>query len=296
MHVPARPLRGRWPRWLERRLSRFFWDDPTVVLDPKATPEGFRVAMNAIHVGGTIKITGVGRHPRSDGLLIDNVDLSGKHLLDIGASDGSTSADLISRLPDFGQYTIADLHLYIGHRATARHDVLYDGSGEPILIVGRRVVAWPSLSRPIRLLYLGVLRRAEQTGQAPTPVLLLNPVARRLVEEDPRVEACEHNVFSPWTGKPVDAIKVANLLRRLYFSDAQISNALEALIENLPDGGHLLVVDNPRVEGVAERGGLYRREGGRFLVVAETSDRPEIADLVEGVRVDPVPHADRGEQ
>jgi hypothetical protein len=286
MHVPARPLRGRWPAWLERNLARFFWDDPTVVLNPDSTPDEFRQAMKAIHVGGTIKITGVGRHPLSDQLLIDNVELAGKHVLDIGASDGSTSVDLISRLPDFGKYTIADLHLHIGHRTTGRHDVFYDGSGTPILIVGKRVVAWPSLSKTMRLVYAGVLRRAARADGQPERVLLLNPAARKLVETDPRVDAREHNVFSPWTDGPLDAIKVANLLRRLYFSDTEITAALNVLLNNLPEGGHLLVVDNPRIEGVAERGGLYRRQEGRFAVVAETPLRPEIADLIERVGVD----------
>lgn len=283
MHVPARPIRTRWPKSMERTLGRFFWDDPTVVLRTDASPEAFRTAMNAIHVGGTIKITGVGRHPRSDDLLIQNVDLAGKHLLDIGASDGSTSAELISRLPDFGRYTIADLHLHIGHRRTGRHDVFYDSAGAPILIVGPRLVAWPSLSPAIRGMYAGVLRRANRQGGKSESVLLLNPIARELVESDPRVTYAEHDIFRPWTGPQPDAIKVANLLRRLYFADAEISSALLVLLNDLPEGGHLLLVDNPRIHGISERAGLYRRVHAQFVTVVETPDRPEVADLVEQV-------------
>ena len=284
MRMPIRPLQDRWPGWLESRAGRLFWNDPRVMLQADVSPDAFRAAMNAVHVGGTIKITGTGRHPKSDDLLIRNVDLAGKHIVDMGASDGSTSADLVGRLPDFGRYTIADLHLYIGHRRVGRRDVFYDAAGSAILVVGPRLVAWPSLSRFVRALYLPVLRRAERSGRSPERVLLLNPVARNLIARDPRVSYREHDIFTPWAGAPADVIKVANLLRRLYFSDEAISEALDVLARDLPEGGFLLIVDNPRIEGIVERGGLYRLEDGRFVVVAETPDRPEIADLIERVR------------
>jgi hypothetical protein len=283
VHLPIRPIRNRWPALLERRAERFFWVDPTVVLNPDADPDVFRRAMNAVHVGGTIKITGTNRHPRSDALLADNVDLTGKHVVDIGASDGSTSVDLIRRLPDFGRYTIADLYLHVGHRQVGRHHVFYDPAGEPILVAGRRAVAWPSLSRAVARRYAGLLRRAERSGPAER-VLLLNPTAQGIVRNDPRVTYREHDVFTHWQGERPDAVKIANLLRRLYFSDAQIRQALQMVIDDLPDGGHLLIVDNPRIAGIPERGGLYRRDDGRFVLVAQTDHAPEIADLVLDTR------------
>jgi hypothetical protein len=44
-------------------------------------------------------------------------------------------------------------------------------------------------------------------------------------------------------------------------------------------------VDNPRVQGIAERSGLYQRRDDRFVVVEETDQRPEISDLVTSVRL-----------
>ena len=69
-----------------------------------------------MHVGGTIKITGGNRHPVADQMLIDNVDLSDATIVDIGASDGSTSVDLIGKLPALKRYVIADLH-FISRRS-----------------------------------------------------------------------------------------------------------------------------------------------------------------------------------
>jgi hypothetical protein len=76
--------------------------DPRVLLQEEPSAEDFRAAMTIIHVGETIKITGTNRHGAADALLLDNVDVTGASLVDLGASDGSTSAELLSKLPDFG--------------------------------------------------------------------------------------------------------------------------------------------------------------------------------------------------
>ncbi len=240
--------------------------------------------MSAFHVGATIKITGNDRHPISDMLLLDNLDFSDAAIIDLGASDGSTSVDLIRKLPSFRSYTIADLFLYVTAVRTSRHVVFWGPDGKPSLVVGRRLIAWPSLSRPVRAIYAPVLRRVRMGAGVREEVLLLNPAARALVESDTRVKYRVHDVFQPWAGERPDVIKVANLLRRLYFSDAEIIAALGSLYASLDDGGHLLIVDNPRIEGIDERGGLYRRWKGRFMPVAHTEHRPEIDDLVSGFR------------
>jgi hypothetical protein len=282
MHLPVRPLLGAWPRWLQSPFGRFFWDDPAAIVEPGVSPERFRTAMAALHVGGTIKITGSGRHAYADALLIDNLDLRNAAILDIGASDGTTSVDLIERLQEFGSFVIADLYLEASWKQVGSHRIVYDPQGHAILVVGTRLVAWPSLSRLVRALYAPVLRRARDRPSH--PLELLNPRARILVAEDSRVSAAVHDVFTVWPGSPPDVIKVANLLRRLYFSDEKIAEALGAVARSLPEGGHLLVADNHRIKGLPPRAGLYRKERGRFVPVATTEYPPEIDDLV--VKVD----------
>lgn len=280
MRAPIRPIRERWPSWLQRRLARFFWADPTVILDAAADPEEFRGAMSAIHVGQTIKITGANRHAQCDSLLIDNVDLSSATIVDIGASDGTTSVELIGRLPGFKSYIIADLYLDMAATTVLRHTLFYDPDGACVLVAGRRLLAWPTQSRAVRLLYSPLLRIAARRDGRRRKVLLLNPEVRALIASDPRVTYQVHDVFDPWVDPRPDVIKVANLLRRLYFSDADIRRALISLLASLPEGGHLLIVDNPRIKGMGPRGGLYRRNGQRFETVARTPDIPEIDDLI----------------
>lgn len=283
MRLPIRPLRGRWPAWFERRAARFVWNDPRVILDEHTTPDAFTTAMNAFQVGPTIKITAKNRHPAADMLLIDNLDLTNATIVDIGASDGSTSLDLIRKLPAFKSYIIADLYLNITVVSFFRHEVFYDQNDECVLVCGPRCVAWPSRSRLVRLLYSPLSKLAARRPRDRRTVLLLNPEVRALMATDDRVTYAVHDVFEPWLKPAPDVIKVANLLGP-YFSDEMIARALQALFEGLEEGGHLLMVDNGRLTGLEPRAGLYKRSGGRFAVVARTVTVPEIDQLILQVR------------
>jgi hypothetical protein len=282
MRAPVRCIRGRWPAILEWRAPRLFRTDPRVLLDTQPEPDAFREAMSMLYVGQTIKITGSRRHDQADDLLLGAVDLQGATILDIGASDGSTSVDLVAKLPAFSAYVIADLYLEVDAVCVGRTVVFFDRADVCILVAGRRFVAWPSLSRTVRLLCTPLEMRARRRPRE--SVRLLGPAARDLMRSDPRVVATVHDVFQPWPDPHPHVIKVANLLRRLYFSDADILRGLSALHASLDDGGHLLIVDNPRIPGIAVRAGLYRRDGQRFTTVSQTAEQPEIADLISEAR------------
>lgn len=269
---------GRWPARLQTRFPRLFRIDPRVLLEEQPSAEDFRQAMAIVHVGDTIKITGRDRHGPADALLLENLDLRGAVIVDLGASDGSTSVELVARVPYFASYVIADLYLEITAAHIGRTVVFFDPDDNPILLAGRRLLAWPALSRLVRALCAPVLLRARHAPRH--HVLLLGPETRELLRRDPRVSSRVHDVFQPWPSPAPSVIKVANVLRRLYFSDDDIRRALTALLESLDEGGHLLIVDNPRIAGIAVRAGLYRRQDGRFVQVARTSDEPEIADLL----------------
>lgn len=237
--------------------------------------------MSSIYVGDTIKITGTGRHPEADALLLDHVDLRDATVVDLGASDGSTSLELLRRLPTSTTFVLADLYLHLDAYRTGRRTMLFDPSGACVLVSGPRILAWPSLSPRVRRLYRRSITRARQNQR--TSVLLLNPELRHYMRDNPRVSYREHDIFTTWTGPRPDAIKVANLLRRLYFTDDAIRAALVTLHADLPDGGHLLIVDNPRIPGVRHRAALYRKEKGRFVRRAISEQEPEIDDLVTAI-------------
>ncbi len=280
MRFPVRPRRGRWLSWLERRAPRYFWSDPGIVTDPNASPEQFRSAMRAFAVGDTIKITGSRRHPAADRLLLDHVDVGIARILDVGASDGSTSVELIEQMPTFVSYTIADLYMYVSLVTDGQRQFFYSpDDGECFLVVGPRMLAWPSQSQWIRLWYRPLLRRASK--KPPEEVLLVNPRASALAATDRRVDFAVHDVFTPWAGDRPDVIKVANLLRRDYFPEDRLRIGMSALLASLDEGGYLLLVNNPRIKGVPCAAGLYRRQRGRFERVAATEHLPDVDDLVQ---------------
>ncbi len=249
-------------------------------MDHDASPEAFRAVVGSVEVGGVFKITSAGRHPDCDDLLLERVDLSGATILDVGASDGTTSLELIGRLPPgFAAYVVSDRWLRLLVLRLRWHTVLLDpASGRCVLVFGQRIVAWPHRSRIVRACYAPLLRAATGTKRL-EEVSMLNPELRRLIESDPRVTAVEHDVFEVWSGPTPDVIKVANLLRRVYFEDEEICRALDALRRSLPEGGHLLVVDNPYLD-IGSRAGLYRKRADRFELVTTTAEVPEINHLV----------------
>lgn len=284
MFVPVRLVRGWLPAALENVVKRFVWTDPQVLLDADVSSNDFRLAMNAIHVGGTYKITGANRHPEADDLLIEHVDTSKAEIVDIGASDGSTSLDLIRRLAHFRSYVIADLFLTVEAQRYRGRVFFYDPSGTCILVAGRLLLSWPAMSTLVRFLYGPLIGSASSNTTSRVKVVLLNPEVRALMESDPRVTSRVHDVFGAWRGARPDVIKVANLLRRLYFTDGDIGRALTAIHGSLADNGHLLIVDNAREKGIGTRAGLYRRTSEGFALVSQTPDVPEIGGLVLAAR------------
>lgn len=283
MHLPVRPIAGALPAALERRLRRFVWTDPRVVEDPSCSAAQFRTAMAAFHVGKTIKITGVGRHRLADELLAREVETAGATVVDIGASDGSTSLELLERIPDVARLIIADLYFTLESARRFSRTFYFGPDGRLVLVATPRWLAWPTESRLLQRLFARSAERARECGDR-REVLLLNPDVRSRMQRDGRITTVVHDIFEPWTGDRPDVIKVANLLRRLYFTDAEIRAALGALFVSLPPGGTLLVVDNPRIAGIDERAGLYRRGATSFEPLARTPHAPEIDDLVLGTR------------
>jgi len=165
MRAPVRPIRGRWPGWVEQRFARFVRADPRDILDDSIDPQVFRRAMSLLNVGDTIKITGANRHPDADALLVDFLSAHDRHeatIVDIGASDGSTSLELIRRLHAFKSYVIADLYLTLDAVQVGQRTLFFQGDGTCVFIVGSRTMAWLAQSPVLARLFARVIRRARR--------------------------------------------------------------------------------------------------------------------------------------
>jgi len=69
-------------------------------------------------------------------------------------------------------------------------------------------------------------------------------------------EMCIRDSFTPWHGPRPDVIKVACLLYNVYFSEAQMTEALRIQCSNLAAGGRLLLVSE---DDDVERFSVFRK-------------------------------------
>ncbi len=211
-------------------------------------------------------------------------------VLDLGASDGITTVELLNALRRAGvagaRLRLADLTLTL-HRNRAGALVEYrTARGEPVLArlgwLGLRLPRSPrrfdGLSTLLARLYLKlgpVRRRLRETGT----ISLINPVAR----SDPDLEAFELDVLvrnDALSGR-FDGIRASNVLNKENFSRDQLRRALGNLHAYLREGGYLLISRNQIGRGgETERGSIWQRRGSGFIPVEGFGGGSELAEVV----------------
>jgi hypothetical protein len=166
-------------------------------------------------------------------------------ILDVGASDGSTSLDLIRQLgTNFDRYFVTDLNLSASfgyHRGVL---YFFDRHGRCTLRASRRFIVYSDTDGAQALLSKlakWLISRSRKVGDR-REVLLIQPELVNLASEDRRVSILFYDIFTPWKGEPPDLIKIANLLNGKYFSAAQMRQAISIQCANLAAAGRLLLV------------------------------------------------------
>ncbi|SRR5579875_222816 len=261
MRLPIKFNKAGWPN-IFGRLS-FAFDDPRPLAGAdrsKLSAAQFSKAISTLQFGVTFKTTRPGRQEHSNRYISDLYRGSRPVVLDVGASDGSTSLDLIKSLDGFERYYVTDLNLSsrCGHD---RQGVLYfmDREGKCALRASRRLLvysevegAWLPLRLAAKLLISGV-RAVDEWDE----LLLIQPELASMAERDPRISIMRYDIFTRWNGQPPDLIKVANLLNPKYFSDAQMKEAVRIQCENLAPNGRLLLVSED--DDTIERFSVFRK-------------------------------------
>lgn len=259
----------------------------------------FSCVLDDLCVGTSWKRTMPGRLRRSETVLCRLLGATRSHgplqILDVGASDGVTTLDLLRALARMGianaRICMSDLTLAL-HRYRAGAVVEYRSSrGEPVLMrIGRLGLRLPRSPRRFDLpstllarLYLkfGMLRRRlRPCGELP----LVNPATR----SQSGLETVQLDILSRNHGFAArfDAIRASNVLNAENFAPAQILHALEHLRFYLREGGYLLVSRSTiGPDGEVERGTLWQKRGGGLALVEDFAGGSEIGDLVAKVGV-----------
>ena len=131
MRLPLKLNKQFWPFFLTRFIPAK--QDPRILLseqnhlDIKSFLRSFSDAISSFKFGTTFKTTSDKRHKRSDELLIryfkeTNTDLNTLCFLDIGASDGITSYNLMEKLNFvFKSYYLTDYNLSVKYIQTGKY-------------------------------------------------------------------------------------------------------------------------------------------------------------------------------
>lgn len=288
MRTPLKLNKAGWPGWLCAVLPSM--DDPRGLAQGASAQSAadFSCLVSTIKLGGTWRTTQPKRHGRLEDELCRLLAGSRPSILDVGASDGSTSLDMIQRLgDDFSAYYVTDRFLEVTALASGGRVYVYGPGGEAIMAAGTRLVAYDDMdgADPLsRILAARLLAAAPPAGSGGSlRVSLIQPALESLARKDPRIKIQPHDIFEPWPGPPLDLVKAANILNPCYFDQAGLEKALANLINALAPSGRLAVVDNDPQESYA----IYRHNGQGEPLSLEKSYGPPVraAQVVESLKV-----------
>jgi hypothetical protein len=267
MRLPIKLNEAGWPKSFAR-LSFAFHDPRPLAGETRSalSPEQFSRAISTFQFGVTFKTTRPGRQEHSNRYVSEVYRGARPVVLDVGASDGSTSLDLIKTLDGFERYYVTDLNLSTRCGRDAR-GVFYfmDQQGNCALRASKRFIVYSETRGavlPLHLLATALTAGARKVEQW-EELLLIQPALLRMAESNPRISIMRYDLFTPWTGQPPDLIKVANLLNPKYFTDAQMKAAVKVQCANLaPDGRLLLVSEDDDIEKFS----VFRKTPGGMVL------------------------------
>ena len=277
MRVPIKLSDAFWPRALARVVGPHLRTDPRILLtEGGPSPQARTQAISAFKFGTTFKTTAHDRHREADELLIaDGVDRDAV-ILDVGASDGITSLNLIDRLGEgFGGFFVTDYNLSVTALRRGHRMYFFDHRGTCVLVADPLFVYYPEDHPLLKKAMAPLVRLVAGHHEEGRKIQLIHPALAARASSDPRIRIRAYDVLEPWTDVKPTIIKVANVLNPAYFSSAVIRRALTNLYRALPPGGRLLLIENR----AAIQGGLFRRGPRGFEPVAQLR-RSDIHELV----------------
>jgi hypothetical protein len=218
-----------------------------MLLEDPLDSDAFSRAVSVLKFGATFKTTCGGRFPSTIAKLASLEFAEPPVVLDVGASDGSTSLDVMRSLT-FRKYYCTDLNIEcrVARRGEWTYFFSYDGT--PVVAASESWVAYNDNTGSVPVLgraASAIFRRAPVLSDAGR-VELINPALRSQTGE--RVIVQRHSALDRWGGEPCDLIIAANILNRAYFDDEQLARIVENLGRALRPEGWLAFIDNRDTE------------------------------------------------
>jgi hypothetical protein len=273
MRFPVKLNRASWPQALTKALPSA--TDPRVLCHGKVDEKTFTNAVSAFKFGATFKSTQKTRFPLT---ILELASLPYKQrpiVLDVGASDGITSLDIMQSIP-FEKYYVTDLNIEVFYTISGQATWFYDEKGTCILMVTDKWVVYPDIGGaifPFNKISQLLFSRAPKFESDTAKIVLINPALQERKES--RVSVEKHNLLETWLHGTVDLIIAANILNRGYFTASEINHALKKLAAVLNDSGRIVIVDNRP----GEKATIFQFTAGNVRVEKRVNGGTEIETL-----------------
>lgn len=263
-----------------RKNSIFYKFNPidvdfNVLLNPsKDNYEEYLNTISELKVDKTYKTTARNRHYNSDKLLLDYIG-ENEIFLDLGASEGTTSFELIKKLNNcFKKYYVTDYNLYVKVLSKNNNLYIYNSiSNDCILFSKNSIVVYPYQN------FFSILFKKLDESLNFKNCELINPELKEESNKNPKIEILEHDIFNTWKLDKPTVIKVANVLNPIYFSDSLIAKAISNIHEALVNNGLLIVIDNRNLNKI-EQSSLFRRNKIGFELIKDYNNGTDIKSNV----------------
>lgn len=277
----------RRPIRLNRNFCRKIWPgmrrgcpDPRGLLDAGISDGDANEILVRMKIHGVFKTTWSNRFPETTRRLANDRLPPAAVIVDVGASDGSTSMSVMQAVR-FGRYYVTDRHIS-AYACTTRKGMFFcDEHSNPFMFANRFVVIYNETGEApraqsgiVKNLFAGFdMAKCREVREVP----LVNRALLPKLGDDIRLE--RYDIFEAWPHEKADLVIAANILNRDYFSEEKLTEALRNLRGALKDGGRLALVENRP----AEQSNLFRLERGRFIVEDQVGAGSDVRTLVTGL-------------
>jgi hypothetical protein len=247
MRLPIKLNADYWPK----TLVTFFKGqaDPRGLLQADLESQSFSQAVSTLKFGKSYKTTKKNRFPLTLKNLAEIISAEPLIILDIGASDGTTSLDVMQAI-SFKKYYITDLNLYVYYRIAGRWTLFCNHKGQLMLAVCNQWIIYRDTKNALWP-FRSVVERFFRTkkffqSRSDERIALINPGVKAVLSE--RVCLAEYNAFEAWPGENADLIIAANILNHSYFSEDEIVLIMQNIKEAVKRPGLIALIDNRKVE------------------------------------------------
>ena len=273
MRMPIKLNERTWPRILTALIPSS--DDPRGLIENGLHGEQFSKLISVFKFGNTFKTTKSLRFPATLETIASLQFETLPVVLDVGASDGMTSLDVIRRIP-FKKYYVTDLNVDIFYDFRDGTYYFYDTNFDCILVTTKWFVVYSDIKGslfPFGLLVKYFFSKSVSRKDNLIRLELINPEVKKL---NGNVIIAKYDIFKRWTREKVDLVLVANLLNSRYFTNQQIINAVQNMIKALKEGGRLVIVENRG----NEQGTIFRIEKRKIYDETNINGGTEIRNLI----------------